>query len=145
MSRPLELDVVKDVVPARWHYLDTMRGMLMLLGVLLHSARPYSSEPWRVSDPDRIGMAYALTEAVHLFRMPAFFVIAGFFSMYLVLNRPTGVFLRERMRRVLVPLLVMLLTVNMAQLWFEARVINRDSAEFFPAIVLPAIWNGDLG
>lgn len=130
--------------PQRLHYLDTMRGMLMLLGVVLHSSNPYSSGAWRVNDPQRIPLLDAVDAGVSLFRMPAFFVIAGFFAIYLLGRRPTATFVRERMRRVLVPLVVMLLTVNLVQLWFLSGYPVADPAGFIDAVLLPAMQDGDL-
>jgi hypothetical protein len=74
---------------SRLHYLDAMRSVLMLLGVVLHSARPYDSREWQVKDVDTLPMLDGLVEAIHLFRMPAFFVVAGYFAMFLVLRQPT--------------------------------------------------------
>lgn len=137
------LDRVDRAVPARLHYMDTMRAMLMLLGVVLHSARPYDSSSWRVKNPDLAPAFDVLVGVVHLFRMPAFFVIAGFFAMFLVQRRPTGVFLRERMQRVLVPLMVMLVSVNLLQLWFLSGY--RGGIEgFIDSVLLPAVLDGNL-
>ena len=128
----------------RWHYLDTMRGMLMLLGVVLHAARPYGSAAWRVNDPRQIPALDLLVEIIHLFRMPAFFVVAGFFAMYLLHRRSTATFLRERMRRVLVPLVVMLISVNTVQVWFLARQAGTTTGDFLGAILMPALLRGEL-
>lgn len=133
-----------DAAPPRLHYLDTMRGVLMLLGVVLHSARPYSSGTWRVNDAQEIPLLDALGSALHLFRMPAFFVVAGFFAMYLICRRPTPVFLRERMQRALVPLVVVLFTVNLLQLWFLSEYRAADVAGFISTVLRPAMQDGDL-
>ncbi|MDQ3289182.1 MAG: acyltransferase family protein [Pseudomonadota bacterium] len=139
-----------DVAPARLHYLDTMRGVLMLLGVVLHSARPYSSGTWRVNDVHEIPALDLLGSTLHLFRMPAFFVVAGFFAVYLICRRPTSVFLSERMQRVGIPLLVMLFSVNLVQLWFLSASGAGSAggagsaAHFFSETLPPAIMNGNL-
>lgn len=133
-----------ETATSRLHYLDTMRGVLMLLGVVLHSARPYSSGTWRVNDVQEIPALDAVGSSLHLFRMPAFFVVAGFFAMYLVCHRPTGVFLRERMQRVGVPLVVMLFSVNVAQLWFLSAGRHGSAESFFRETLLPALMDGNL-
>ena len=88
---------------ARLHYLDALRGVLMVLGVVLHSARPYDSNPWQVKDVVRLEWLDVVVSAIHLFRMPAFFMVAGYFAMFLLARQAMLPFLRERMRRVLVP------------------------------------------
>jgi glucan biosynthesis protein C len=129
---------------ARLHYLDAMRSVLMLLGLVLHAARPYDTGSWRVKDVQQWPLLDGLVSTLHLFRMPAFFVVAGFFAMYLVRRRPTGVFLRERLRRVLVPLAVVLLTVNVLQAWFVARFVQGDTTGLLTGVLLPQFWSGSL-
>jgi glucan biosynthesis protein C len=121
---------------ARLHYMDAMRSVLMLLGVVLHSARPYDSGTWLIKDAARLGWLDGLVYSIHLFRMPAFFVVAGYFAMYLLLRQPTASFLRERLRRVLVPLLATLLTFNLIQVWLVAG--TGGDAGFIQGALLPA-------
>jgi glucan biosynthesis protein C len=129
---------------ARLHYLDAMRSVLMLLGLVLHSARPYDTGSWRVKDVQQWPLLDGMVASLHLFRMPAFFVIAGFFAMYLIRRRPTGVFLRERMRRTVIPLVVVLLTVNVLQAWFVARQVHHDAEPLLTGVLLPQLWSGSL-
>jgi glucans biosynthesis protein C len=131
-------------IVSRLHYMDAMRSVLMLLGLVLHSARPYDTDDWVVKDPQRLPLLDGVVSTLHLFRMPAFFVIAGYFAMYLLGRRTTGAFLRERMRRVLVPLTAMLLSVNLVQIWFLARSTEGATADFVDGILIPALWSGDL-
>lgn len=120
--------------------MDAMRSVLMLLGVVLHSARPYDSGTWQVKDTARLGLLDGLVNVIHLFRMPAFFVVAGFFAMYLLLRQPTSAFLRERLRRVLVPLLATLLTFNLVQVWLVAG--TGGGAGFIQGALLPSWASG---
>lgn len=131
-----------DPSAARLHYLDAMRSVLMLLGVVLHSARPYGSRPWRVKDEASQPLLDGVVWAIHLFRMPAFFVVAGYFAMYLLLRRSSPVFLRERMRRVVVPLLVTLSTFNVVQVWVTTG--DGGDAGFLRGALLPAWASGSM-
>ncbi len=102
----------------RIHWLDSLRSSLMLLGVVLHAAYPYSQgAAWLVRDPQRNQVFQYLTRSIHLFRMPAFFLIAGFFAAFLLRRSNPTEFLCERLRRIGVPLLSTLLTFNLAQTW----------------------------
>lgn len=102
----------------RIHSLDGLRSGLMLLGVVLHSAYPYSDGArWLVRDPQRNPFFQALTHGIHLFRMPAFFLIAGYFATLLLSKSKPADFLRERLRRIGVPLLSTLFTLNLLQTW----------------------------
>ena len=115
-SAPATPGPVHDAVSPgreRLHGLDILRGTAMVLGVVLHAAVPYTrfDMPWvyRVRTPNP---AYDLTlVAIHSFRMPLFFLVAGFFA-HLVQRRlgPTP-FLRQRLLRIGVPFLLGMVTL----------------------------------
>ncbi|MFM1890767.1 MAG: hypothetical protein RLZZ565_1524, partial [Planctomycetota bacterium] len=64
----------------RYHGLDAIRAVMMALGLLLHVALCYGEGPWIYKDPATTGLAGVITISVHVFRMPIFFVMAGFFA-----------------------------------------------------------------
>lgn len=106
----------------RIHSLDGLRSGLMLLGVVLHSAYPYSDGArWLVRDPQRNSFFQALTQSIHLFRMPAFFLVAGYFAALLLRRSNAADFLGERLRRIGLPLLSTLFTLNLLQTWLLQR------------------------
>lgn len=99
----------------RYHGLDALRGTLMMLGIVLHGAFFYLSEPPPVL-PIRGdgGGAYAfdlLFHFIHSFRIPAFFVLAGFFAALLVARRGLAATYRNRAARVGLPLLLAVLLI----------------------------------
>lgn len=124
---------------ARLHSLDALRSLLMLFGVLLHAADPYAVKTrWLVADPHGSRVFDALVGAIHLFRMPAFFLLSGYFTMLLLRKRPAWTFLRERLRRIGVPFVATLLTVNLLQVAWLAR---DDGGGFLEALA-PAWHSG---
>lgn len=133
-----------DAGPAggRLHHLDAMRSVLMLLGVVLHAANPYRGDGgWLVADAAHSAVLQVLAAAIHAFRMPAFFVVAGYFAMRLLRRGPTGAFLRERARRLLLPTLAILLSFNLAQVWFLAPA--HPPGGFLRGALLPALERGE--
>ena len=97
----------------REHYWDTIRAFLMLLGIPYHTALSYrpAGQEWIVnSGPGGVGAFTYLAEFLHLFRMPAFFVIAGYFAASLLARRPAHEWLRGRWRRIGPPLVFSLVT-----------------------------------
>lgn len=109
--------------PDRLHGMDALRSLLMLLGVVIHAADPYAlGSRWLVRDPNGTVFFDRLVDAIHSFRMPAFFLISGFFSMLLLRRWSTARFLHDRARRIGVPLLATLLTFNLVQVgWLAAQ------------------------
>jgi glucans biosynthesis protein C len=93
--------------PVRYHALDALRAAMMLLGLVLHSAVSYQVEPlyaaWPYKDQNTSTL-FDLVFVIHVFRMPVFFVAAGFFAAVLMERDGPARFLRNRVMRVLVPL-----------------------------------------
>jgi len=88
----------------------------MLLGVVLHSAQVYNPQRAWVLHSDKTDplMGY-LVEVIFTFRMPAFFVVSGYFC-YLTLSKyKVKKFLKIRLSRIVVPLVFVLLTLNLLQ------------------------------
>lgn len=81
---------------------------MMLLGLVIHGAVSYMTpDPapgWYFRDSDRSAFFDLLTVFIHVFRMPVFFVIAGFFAAMLYVERGEPDFIRNRLRRVALPL-----------------------------------------
>ncbi|MEW6706437.1 MAG: acyltransferase family protein [Pseudomonadota bacterium] len=99
----------------RIFYLDAARSVLMSLGVVLHTAAMYDPLlKWALTDPKGNVVFHMLRVAIHVFRMPAFFMLSGFFCL-MVMGKYGDRFLRVRLTRILVPLLATALIVNTVQ------------------------------
>jgi glucan biosynthesis protein C len=96
----------------RIDYLDGLRAGLMVLGIPFHAALAFSGGGWLVSSPVDSPALVAVAEFLHAWRMPAFFLVAGFFAALLLQRRRPGRWFRGRLERLGVPLLFgMVLTV----------------------------------
>jgi peptidoglycan/LPS O-acetylase OafA/YrhL len=91
----------------RLHALDAVRAGALLLGVAFHATMSFLPGPqiWVVRDVQSPGLATFFFIA-HIFRMAAFFVIAGYFGRMLLNKRGTGGFIRNRLSRITLPLLI---------------------------------------
>ena len=105
----------------RFHALDGVRAFAMLLGVFLHASVPYIHVkfPWAVVDDSRSVSLTLLIYVIHAFRMPAFFLIAGFFARLVFQRAGLGSFVGHRTQRILLPLVVGWLVLHplMRALW----------------------------
>ncbi len=93
----------------RIHAMDNLRALAMLAGVVFHAALAYSPlmRPiWPAADAGGSPVVDALAWFLHLFRMPLFFVVAGYFAALLVARRGIAGLFRNRCARVLLPLVV---------------------------------------
>lgn len=96
-------------VSERLHGLDAVRGFALLLGVLLHASMswlPGAQYFWTAHDGDpstALGLAFYVP---HMFRMLLFFLLAGFFGRMVLQRIGVKDFVRDRLKRIGVPLLV---------------------------------------
>jgi len=85
----------------------------MLLGVPFHVFMSYrAGQSWIVQSGEGAGAYTYLAEFIHLFRMPAFFVVAGYFAALLLARREAGAWLRGRVTRLGIPFVTCLLLLN---------------------------------
>lgn len=89
----------------RQHYWDVTRALLMLLGLPYHVAMLYHPGGWIVAVDRESAALGALSAFIHLFRMPAFFVVAGYFAALLLARRQAGAWFGSRALRLGIPLL----------------------------------------
>jgi peptidoglycan/LPS O-acetylase OafA/YrhL len=94
----------------RLHALDAVRGFALLLGIAFHAG--FSFLPgmipgiWAIVDVSPSVTLAVLLFAAHIFRMSLFFFLAGFFGRMMFHRKGTRGFVRNRLKRILVPLVV---------------------------------------
>jgi peptidoglycan/LPS O-acetylase OafA/YrhL len=99
------------IAPAseRLHALDAVRGFALLLGIVLHATLSFVPAPtriWIIQDTHQ-GLALGLLFfAIHVFRMTTFFLMAGFFARMSFHRRGVSGFVRDRLQRIGLPLVI---------------------------------------
>jgi peptidoglycan/LPS O-acetylase OafA/YrhL len=109
----------------RFHSLDALRASALLLGIALHATMSFlpgfREIRWPISDVETSASLGVFFYVVHIFRMATFFLVAGFFARLLFQRLGPSGFIRNRLRRIALPLLA-----------------------FFPVVmplcILPIIW-----
>ena len=70
----------------RFYGLDALRAIAMFMGIVLHAALPYVN--FNIPDwPSEKSSSEPITvifQFIHLWRMPLFFILSGFFSNLLI-------------------------------------------------------------
>ena len=98
-------------VGIRYHYMDNLRALAMITGIFFHAALAYSpllNNLWLTASNETSVTLDSLAWFTHLFRMPLFFLIAGFFTCYLVQKRGISGLLKNRLVRIFLPLFIFL-------------------------------------
>ncbi|HMN44551.1 MAG TPA: acyltransferase family protein [Povalibacter sp.] len=94
----------------RLHALDAVRAGALLLGIVLHGTMSFmpslTTLGWPIADHSPSEFLQAAFYIIHIFRMTAFFVVAGFFAHLVFHRRGARGFARDRAKRILVPLVV---------------------------------------
>jgi glucans biosynthesis protein C len=126
----------------RLHYMDNLRALAMLGGVLFHAALAYSvllHGFWPTANTDSSVWVDVTAWFTHLFRMPLFFVVAGFFAALLVSKRGVGGMLRNRFARVLLPFILFWPIVYFAMGWLLTHAVTSVE-NLSPLLALVKKW-----
>jgi glucans biosynthesis protein C len=131
----------------RYHSLDALRAFALLLGVVFHAAEsfhPGVEAYWAIADRSPSETLAMFRHASHSFRLELFFLIAGFFAHLLYHRRGPRGFIRNRLSRILVPLVMgwVVLYPVLVYLWLlGASVGGRLEAFGVPAEMTTApLW-----
>lgn len=87
---------------------DALRTMAMWLGVLLHSLIVYKSQPepnWPQDKAVNLQFLDWVYHFIHIFRMPLFFLVAGYFARMVIIKSGVRYFTKQRAIRILLPFL----------------------------------------
>jgi len=94
----------------RYHAFDNLRGILLMLLLVLHASAAYMVTPlgniWPLKDSSTSLLFDIAGLFIHTFRLPLFFVMAGFFGAKLYYERGTQGFLKNRLQRIAIPLIL---------------------------------------
>ena len=93
----------------RYHYMDNLRALAMLSGVIFHAALAYSPlmRPfYPAADSVQSNYVDVGIWLLHMFRMPLFILIAGFFTAMLIRKRGMGGMFVNRLKRIALPLVI---------------------------------------
>jgi glucan biosynthesis protein C len=90
----------------RYHGLDFVRAMAMLLGLVLHVCiffMPTGNYMWVAGEYSGDPVNRGLLSFIHYFRMELFFLMAGFFAELVIFRKGFASLIKDRIKRILVP------------------------------------------
>jgi ABC-type multidrug transport system ATPase subunit/fucose 4-O-acetylase-like acetyltransferase len=87
----------------RFHALDAARAFALLLGIVLHGTMSFfiPLPAQDISQSTTLGVGFYV---IHIFRMSLFYFIAGFFAHMVFHRRGMRAFVKDRAKRILVPM-----------------------------------------
>lgn len=128
-----------DVPRERIAYLDALRAILMLLGIPFHAALALMANSWMIGTYDASTVIYSVVEFVHVWRMPAFFVVAGFFAAMMITRMGPRRWYWGRVKRLGVPLVFGMLVLSPIQ-WLLIGWRRTETWQGALDFVDVAIW-----
>ena len=127
----------RGVPVERLHALDAVRAGALLLGVVLHATMSFlpGQQVWMVRD-EQSQVLGVLFYVPHMFRMSLFFLIAGFFARMSLHRRGFSGFVRDRLKRVAVPLVafwpILFASIAVVFVWGVTRQWGAEAAKAIP-------------
>jgi glucans biosynthesis protein C len=99
--------IVQPAAASRYHALDALRAAMMFLGIYLHAVVAYSPNGgWPFKPPQLTTTLDLSMIVIHIFRMPVFYVMAGFFAALLLQRYGSRRAIINRFWRIAVPFVV---------------------------------------
>ena len=103
----MTIETEPPIKQSRIHGLDGYRGVLMMLGIVIHVGMIFFPAEWGgwsnyPATWESHVVAWSI-HFVHIFRMPAFFVLAGFFAALLWKRYGLNGMLQNRYQRIILP------------------------------------------
>lgn len=110
----------------RYYSFDALRSLMMLLGIIIHAIVPYTTYTKGAfaglfKDAQTSRVCDVLLFWIHLYRMPIFFAMAGFFAALIYYKKGKKPFWKNRLNRIVYPLIVG---------WIILNPINRFTGSF---------------
>lgn len=124
-----------DINTERFHAFDNLRATLLMLLLVLHSSLAYMVTPLGTLWPHKDGatnIAFDITMLfIHTFRLPLLFAMSGFFGAKLYFERGEFEFVKNRLRRIAIPLVTFWVILSPLVLGGFALIrIDPDSRTF---------------
>jgi peptidoglycan/LPS O-acetylase OafA/YrhL len=133
----LEVASTAKIGGERLHALDAVRAGALLLGVAFHATMSFlpGQQVWAVRDEPSFALG-VLFYVSHIFRMAVFFLIAGFFARMALHRKGLGAFVRDRLKRIAVPLVtlwpILFASIVAILIWGVTRQWGPGAAEQIP-------------
>jgi len=103
----------------REYFWDALRAGLMILGIPYHVCLSYmAGKQWIVRSDEGVAGFDGIAAFIHLFRMPAFYVICVYFAWKVLEKRDPGSWMKGRVRRLVPPFAATLVLLVPAMNWF---------------------------
>lgn len=120
---------MSEIKPVRYHSMDALRAVAMLLGIYMHTAIPMAG----IIDVSSHPVLNITQQFIHIFRMQTFFLVAGFFARFLYHRDGWQAMMKNRTIRIFLPFILgclFLLPITHIMIVFAAFRAKDPAAPF---------------
>ena len=117
----------KEVNKERVYFFDTMRAMLIIFIVTIHTLQVFNpNASWLIDHNNNINIAPFLIDFLMLFTLQSFFIMSGYLAAMSIKNIGVKNFFDSRIKRILIPIIVTAITLNSLQTYFLTKSSGID-------------------
>ncbi|MDA9668971.1 acyltransferase family protein [bacterium] len=131
---------------SRIHAFDSLRAIMMLLGLVVHSAITYGVYEDLGSWPIRDSVTHLSNDfivvLIHSFRMQIFFLVSGFFGSMLFYDKNPLAMIKNRISRIILPFIVFIILLWPAIVFGFGYSMLIFSGETNPIQLIAAFFSG---
>jgi glucan biosynthesis protein C len=124
----------------RYYDLDWLRVFATLVVFVYHAAKPFNFDAWHIRNAQLSPGLDSWAGFLGVWIMPILFVLSGMSIALSLRSRNTGQFVRERVTRLLVPLVFGIFVLSPPQIYIERMNYGQFDGSFFQ--FLPHYFNG---
>lgn len=110
--------------------LDWLRVLAFSLLILYHAGMAWSGWTWHVTSPDSMEWLREAMRFTNRWRMPLLFLVSGAAIMLALGDRSSGTFVRDRLKRLLLPLGFGMLVIVPPQVYLERLYRGQFAGSF---------------
>ncbi|TAJ32562.1 MAG: glucan biosynthesis protein [Reyranella sp.] len=110
--------------------LDWLRVLAFSLLILYHAGMAWSGWSWHVTSPDSMEWLRETMRFMNRWRMPLLFLVSGAAIMLALGDRSSGAFVRDRLKRLLLPLGFGMLVIVPPQVYLERLYRGQFTGSF---------------
>jgi len=122
----------------RRYDLDWLRVLAVIMVLFFHTSMLFVAEEWwHIKNPETSNIFLEFNFFLSRFRMPLLFFISGTVSFFMLQKRSGGNFIVQRLKRLMVPVIVGIFFIVPPQIYLErlnAGVPYKSYLDFYPSV-----------
>ncbi|MGM0531178.1 MAG: acyltransferase family protein [Bacteroidota bacterium] len=116
----------------RQYYIDWLRILLIVTVFLFHIGMIFNNYDWHIKNGRQYSQLEPVMSFLHLWRMPLLFLISGAGTFYALGKRTSLQYLKERFKRLFIPLIAGIFLLVPVQVYYERIDQYGSLLHFYP-------------